>query len=66
MIDDRGLTETQTGYGYRDVIVPPSYKPFSYVSTNPETEFSVMDTDRVIVSFDFRDMKYLSNSVKTQ
>ena len=36
------------------------------MSTNPETEFSVLDTDKVIVSFDFRDMKYLSNVIKTQ
>jgi hypothetical protein len=36
------------------------------VSTNPETEFSIMDTDKLIVSFDFRDMKYLSNAIKTQ
>ena len=25
-----------------------------------------MDTDKLIVSFDFRDMKYLSNAIKTQ
>lgn len=36
------------------------------MSTNPETEFSVLDTDKVIVSFDFRDMKYLSNAIRTQ
>jgi len=47
------------------VVISPSYNPFSYVSTNPETEFSVLDTDQVIVSFEFRDWKYLSNVKKT-
>lgn len=36
------------------------------MSTNPETEFSVLDTEQVIVSFEFRDWKYLSNVRKTQ
>ena len=69
MINEQGIVDEQTdltGYKYRDILAPPSYNPFSYVSVNPETEFSVMDTDKVIVSFDFRDMKYLSNAIKTQ
>jgi len=68
VINEQGIVDEQTdltGYKYRDVLSSPSYNPFSYVSVNPETEFSVMDTDKVIVSFDFRDMKYLSNSIKS-
>jgi hypothetical protein len=68
VINEQGIVDEQTdltGYKYRDVLASPSYNPFSYVSVNPETEFSVMDTDKVIVSFDFRDMKYLSNAIKT-
>lgn len=45
------------------MLVPPTYNPFQYVSTNPETEFSIIDTDKMIVSIDFRDMKYLSNAI---
>ena len=48
------------GYPYRDVIVQANGNPFTYVSSNPETEFIVVP-QTATVSFDFRDMKYLSN-----
>jgi len=55
------------GYRYRDVLVEPTpYSGFNYVATNPETQFSMMQSDHLIVQFDFRDFKYLSNVMKTQ
>lgn len=55
------------GYRYRDVLVEPKpYSSFNYVAANPETQFSIMHSDHLIVRFDFRDFKYLSNIMKTQ
>lgn len=49
-----------SGYQYRDVVSPPKYNPFKYLSQNPETMFSVMDSPALTVQFEFFDMKYLS------
>ena len=53
------------GYPYRDVIREANVNSLSQVSSSPETEFVVggddEDKEEVVVSFQFRDMKYLSN-----
>lgn len=70
VIDEKGLNKPQTevlGYTYRDVIVEPKPYTFSnYVATNAQTQFSMMTSEQVIVQFDFRDFKYLSNVMKNQ
>lgn len=52
----------RVGYPYRDVIKPASFNPLSNVSADPETEFRVLSDNAasVQVTFQFRDMKYLS------
>ena len=63
-VDENGLTTTNTaprlGYQYRDVVKDPNVNTLSQVSSQPETEFEVEQTVKAKVSFDFRDMKYLS------
>jgi len=70
VIDEHGLNDPNVenaGYKYRDVLVEPKpYSHFNYVAANPETQFSMMQSDHLIVQFDFRDFKYLSNVMKTQ
>ena len=66
-VDANGLIEVQTeqaGYEYRDVIEEPEFVPFSYVSQNHETSFSVLDETSVLVTIDFRDFKYLSHKTR--
>lgn len=66
-VDANGLVEVQreqVGYEYRDVIKEPEFVPFSYVSQNHETSFSVLDEDSVQVTIDFRDFKYLSHKTR--
>lgn len=41
------------------------FKPFSYVVTNPETQFSIQESEEYLVQFEFRDFKYLSNVYKS-
>ena len=39
--DETGFVDVvreNVGYEYRDVVKPPTYEPFSYVATNPETK----------------------------
>jgi len=57
------VKEEMTGYQYRDVVSPPKYNPFKYLSQNPETMFSVMDTPGIELQFEFFDMKYLSQTI---
>jgi len=59
------MQRENVGYEYRDVVNKPKYNPFKYVTQNPETEFSIIDTDKAVVSFEFHDWKYLSNVRKT-
>lgn len=70
VIDEHGLNDPNVenaGYKYRDVLMEPKpYSHFNYVAANPETQFSMMQSDHLIVQFDFRDFKYLSNVMKTQ
>ena len=69
IVQDGGLTtaskEPRVGYPYRDVIREANVNSLSQVSSSPETEFVVGgdddDKEEVVVSFQFRDMKYLSN-----
>jgi hypothetical protein len=56
-------TEEVTGYQYRDVVSPPKYNHFKYLSQNPETMFSVLETPGIILQMEFFDMKYLSQSM---
>lgn len=45
-LDAQGLARSESeapGYDYRDVLVSPEYNPFSYVATNPETQFSILE-----------------------
>lgn len=68
-IDENGMVKVQrenVGYEYRDVVSKPTYNPFKYVTHNQQTEFSLIDTDKAVVSFEFHDFKYLSNVSKTQ
>jgi hypothetical protein len=48
------------GYAYRDVVKAPQYEPFSYVATNPETKYSVLNAETLKVQFSFNDWKWLS------
>jgi hypothetical protein len=70
VIDEKGLNDPNVesaGYKYRDVLVEPkSYSSFNYLAANPETQFSMMQSDHLIVQFEFRDFKFLSNVMKTQ
>ena len=52
--------EDTVGYPYRDVIQEPNVNSLSQVSADPQIEFEEVKIDAK-VSFDFRDMKYLSN-----
>lgn len=70
VIDEHGLNNPNTeaaGYKYRDVVTEAKpYTGFNYVATNPQTQFSMMANDHLIVQFEFKDFKYLSNVMKTQ
>ena len=68
-VDETGLVEVsreEVGYEYRDVIKEPEFVPFSYVSQNHETSFTLLDDTTVTVSLDFRDFKYLSHYTRFQ
>ena len=67
-LDANGLAQSQEapGYDYRDVTKSPEYNPFSYVATNPETQFSILEHQEYVVQFELRDFKYLSNVYKAQ
>ena len=53
MIDEHGLNDPNVesaGYKYRDVLVEPkTYSSFNYLAANPETQFSMMQSDQLIV-----------------
>lgn len=53
VIDETGLNDPNVesaGYQYRDVIEEPkSYSAFNYVAANPETQFSLVSSDHLIV-----------------
>jgi hypothetical protein len=65
VIDEFGLNNPNTegsGYNYRDVLVEAKpYSSFKYIAINPQTQFSMVEGDHLIVQFEFRDFKYLSN-----
>ena len=71
VIDYFGLKEIvpheTTGYEYRDVIEHPKpYNAFNYVATNPQTEFGIMDAQKLILDFRLQDFRYLTNVAKTR
>lgn len=51
------------GYSYRDVEVPPTYDEFSYVATNPETKYSILNPEKMKVRFAIQDWKWLSQQM---
>ena len=56
------MREESVGYPYRDVIVEATYNPAMQVTPEPESEFTINDeANDIVVSFDMRDMKYLSH-----
>ncbi len=55
------IKEESTGYPYRDVIKEATYNPIMQVASEPDSEFKAVNADSVLVSFDMRDMKYLSH-----
>jgi len=55
------MQREEVGYEYRDVINEPEFIPFSYISQNQETSFTILDATEVDVALDFRDFKYLSH-----
>ena len=63
--DENGMVtmrEESVGYPYRDVIVEATYNPAMQVTPEPESEFTINDeANDIVVSFDMRDMKYLSH-----
>ena len=68
-VDPNGTVEVQreqVGYEYRDVIKEPEFVPFSYVTQNHETSFTILEADTVTVALDFRDFKYLSHKTRFQ
>ena len=46
------------------MVAAPRYNPFKYLAQNPETQFAVMDEQKITLQFEFFDMKYLSNTIK--
>lgn len=69
VIDEHGLNDPNVesaGYKYRDVISEPKPQKINYIAQNPETQFAMMQGHQLIVQFEFRDFKYLTNVMKTQ
>jgi len=54
------VSRENVGYQYRDVLKPPVYDEFSYVASNPETKFSIINPETIKVQFAFSDWKWLS------
>ena len=56
--------DVKTGYPYRDVVQEPSFSAFTLVTQESESEFSLIgDEEGITVSFQLRDMKYLSKHI---
>lgn len=54
------VTKENVGYAYRDVVKAPVYEEFSYMASNPETKYSIVNAESVKVQFSFNDWKWLS------
>lgn len=51
-IDESGIatiSTEHTGYNYRDVVQEAQFNQFTYVATNPETQFAVRESDEYLV-----------------